>query len=316
MLKFFRIPFATSGDRTAIPDPIDPSGFVSYTEGYGFDYQRQETDPAAKNIERDRMNELFFSLTTAVGELQSAGIPDFISTALNGGTAYSYGLGALVNYSGATYVSRKAANTSLPSVAADWSKVRLAMPRVAAGGTADVITANFVPDLGTLQDGDMFMVRHTAANATTTPTINPDGAGALSIYKNANAALAVGDIPGAGFWGLYAWDATLSKLQMLNPVKNGQVPPSSYSAPTRAVATNYTNTSDQPLTVIISITVNGGNTQTTGTPTVDGFTLPSVGIFGGTGISDVSLPITFVVPPGKVYRFDLSNGGVQRWVEL
>ena len=58
MLKFFRLPFATTGDKTAVLDAVDSNGNVSYSQGYGFDYQRQKTDPAAKNIERDKMNQI------------------------------------------------------------------------------------------------------------------------------------------------------------------------------------------------------------------------------------------------------------------
>lgn len=124
MLKFFRIPFASSGDKTAIPDAADANGNVSYTQGYGFDYQRQKTDPAVKNIERDKMNELFFDITTALAELQSFGVPDFITSALNGGTAYSYALNARVKYTdGKVYQSISAANTALPTDPTKWAEV-------------------------------------------------------------------------------------------------------------------------------------------------------------------------------------------------
>jgi len=125
MDKFFRIPFASSGDRTAIPDAVDVNGFVSYTQGYGFDYQRQKSDPAAKNIERDKMNDLFFEVTTAISEQQSKGIPDFITPVLNGGTAYSYDIFALVRYDDGdgdrVYQSIAATNTALPTDATKWS---------------------------------------------------------------------------------------------------------------------------------------------------------------------------------------------------
>lgn len=121
MLKFFRLPFATTGDKTAVPDAVDSNGNVSYSQGYGFDYQRQKTDPAAKNIERDKMNQIFFDITTALAEIQSQGAPDFITPALNGGVAYSYAIGAIVRYSGAVYISLSAANTALPTDAAKWA---------------------------------------------------------------------------------------------------------------------------------------------------------------------------------------------------
>jgi len=217
MLKFFRIPFATNGDRTAVPDAIDPSGFVSYDEGYGFDYQRQETDPASKDIERDKMNEIYFDMTTAVAELQAQGVPDFITSVLNGGAAYSYGLNAMCVYNGQIYISRKTANTSLPSVSADWSLIRPATARAVAGGTANAVTADFVPDVfATIQDGETVQVYHSTAN-TGAATLAADGGAATAIVKGADAPLSLGDIPGAGFWGWYQWSATLTKWVMLNP---------------------------------------------------------------------------------------------------
>lgn len=120
MLKFFRIPFATSGDKVAVPDPVDVNGSVTYTEGYGFDYERQDTDPAVKYIERTKMNELFFDVTTALAEIQSQGAPDFITSALNGGTAYSYAKDALVRYGGSVYYSLADGNSALPTDATKW----------------------------------------------------------------------------------------------------------------------------------------------------------------------------------------------------
>lgn len=121
MLKYFKIPFAQSGTRTAVPNAVDPSGFVSYTEGYGADYQRQKTDPLSKNIERDKMNELFFDATNAIGEIQGQGVPDFISTALNGGSPFSYPINALVRYTdNNVYSSLVATNTALPTDPTKW----------------------------------------------------------------------------------------------------------------------------------------------------------------------------------------------------
>jgi hypothetical protein len=122
MLKFFRLPFATSGDKTAVPDAVDTNGNVSYTQGYGFDYQRQKTDPAAKNIERDKMNQIMFDITTAIAEIQAQGVPDFITSALNGGAAYSYAINTLVRWTdGEVYISLVAANTALPTDPASWA---------------------------------------------------------------------------------------------------------------------------------------------------------------------------------------------------
>lgn len=70
----FKTPFAAQGDRTAVPVETQADGSVSYTQGYGYDYERdQTTDPAAKDIEREKMNALFHDVTEAMGEVQSFG---------------------------------------------------------------------------------------------------------------------------------------------------------------------------------------------------------------------------------------------------
>lgn len=121
MFKFFRVPFALSGDRTPVPDDADVNGFVSYIEGYGIDYQRPKTDTLSKNIERDKMNELFFDITNAIAEIQAFGVPDFITSALNGGSPFVYSANAIVRYSGQVYISLSGANTALPTDDTKWA---------------------------------------------------------------------------------------------------------------------------------------------------------------------------------------------------
>lgn len=228
MLKFFRIPFATTGDKTAVPDDVDVDGNVSYSQGYGFDYQRQKTDPAAKNIERDKANQIYFDLTTAIAELQSQGIPDFIDSTLNGGSPYEYAANAVVRWTdNDLYVSLEAANTTDPSDATKWAKLptaariqSAAFTSAAAGGTVDAITAAFLPAIGALPAAPgtlSVLVRAAGANASTTPTFSPDGLTAKTIVKGNNLPLAVGDIAGAGHWLRLDFDATLDKWVLLNP---------------------------------------------------------------------------------------------------
>ncbi len=230
MLKFFRLPFATTGDKTAVPDAVDTNGNVSYSQGYGFDYQRQKTDPAAKNIERDKMNQVFFDMTTAIAELQSQGVPDFITTALNGGAAYSYGQYAIVKYSGDLYISLVAANTALPSDTTKWAllptpaRIQGAYNiRASAAGTADALTAAFTPAVASLPaapDTLLVVVRAGAANTSWAPTFKADGTTAKPIVKGSNAPLLPGDIAGAGHWLELQYDPTLDKWVLQNPAKD------------------------------------------------------------------------------------------------
>lgn len=236
MLKFFRLPFATTGDKTAVPDAVDSNGNVSYSQGYGLDYQRQKTDPAAKNIERDKMNQVLFDITSAIAELQSQGAPDFITSALNGGAAYSYAQFAIVKYSGALYISLVAANTALPSDATKWALLptpallqQSAYMSAVGAGTVDAITAAFTPAIAALPAAPgtlSVFVRATGANTSTTPTFKADGTTAKTIVKGNNVALLAGDIAGVGHWLELQYDATLDKWVLQNPTHGfGGTPP-------------------------------------------------------------------------------------------
>lgn len=87
------------------------------------------------------------------------------------------------------------------------------------GGTVDAITATFIPAFTSLAAcaGYVLALPLTGANTTTTPTLNIDGLGAKTIVKGSNEALAVANIPGADFVGLFVYDASLDKFQMVNP---------------------------------------------------------------------------------------------------
>lgn len=71
-----------------------------------------------------------------------------------------------------------------------------------ATGTADAIVATYTPAVTQLTNGMILWVRAVASNATTTPTFNPNGLGALVITKNSGQPLAVGDIPGNPTYGM------------------------------------------------------------------------------------------------------------------
>lgn len=120
---YFDVPFAFSGDVTAIPDPLQTGGTVSFTEGWNYNYQRDlATDPAALPIDRSTMNWLLLQITTALQSLQQNGVPEFILASQNGGTAYSYAKGAVVNWSASgsapftKFVNLNASNTNTPSL--------------------------------------------------------------------------------------------------------------------------------------------------------------------------------------------------------
>lgn len=118
MLKFFKYKWAVDGETTAVPNAIDPSGFVSYRQGYGADYSRvYGTDPLAKAPERVKLNAVLQDITAELQSLQVHGYPDYITSALNDGSAYAYDIGAVVRWTDdKNYRNTVAGNTNDPSV--------------------------------------------------------------------------------------------------------------------------------------------------------------------------------------------------------
>lgn len=86
-----------------------------------------------------------------------------------------------------------------------------------AAGTADAITGALSPAITALTNGMTLYIRAGSANATTTPTFKADAMAAKTIVKGAGAALAVGDIAGAGHWLKLQYDQTLDKWVLANP---------------------------------------------------------------------------------------------------
>lgn len=88
---------------------------------------------------------------------------------------------------------------------------------VAAGGTADALTATFSPALNTLTNGMVVSVRAASANATTTPTFKLGTATAKTIVKEGNNALLAGDIRGAGHEIILRYNSSNDVWELINP---------------------------------------------------------------------------------------------------
>lgn len=115
MARFIRFPWATTGDRVAVPFPTDPSGAVSYAQGFGPDYEIAPGDPGWKPVPRDETNGLYYDLTDNIRQYQLNGVPDWYPPTENGGTPIAYPLNARVRYTdNLLYRSLVSANTAEP----------------------------------------------------------------------------------------------------------------------------------------------------------------------------------------------------------
>ena len=119
MTKIFKVPFATQGDRTSIPNEVQSDGAVSYTQGYGYDYERdQVSDPAAKDIEREKMNGIFHDITEAVGEIQNYGFPKWAEE------GKPYPIRAIVYHKNKVWQSKVENNEIEPVAGAQWAELK------------------------------------------------------------------------------------------------------------------------------------------------------------------------------------------------
>jgi hypothetical protein len=118
---YFELPFANTGDKTAIPITVQSDGSISFPDGYSIVYQDDlDTNPAALPIDRETFNQLMFSITQNIQNYQQYGFPEFITAANNGGVAFPYDAGSIVRYSSSgtapfqTFISLAANNTEIP----------------------------------------------------------------------------------------------------------------------------------------------------------------------------------------------------------
>lgn len=115
MAKFFRFPFGVSGDRTVVPDTADPGGSVSYSQGFGPDYELElGVDPSAKPVPRPETNQLYYDATDNIRQYQLNGVPEWYPPSENGGVAISYPLNSVTRHNDLVYRSIVATNTVEP----------------------------------------------------------------------------------------------------------------------------------------------------------------------------------------------------------
>lgn len=128
--KYFVDPFAISGDKIAVPDVPPSNGTVSYTIGFGPDYQLDLlTNPNALPVPRPQTNQIFYDITSNIQQYQQVGVANWITPTQNLGTPYQYAKYAYCLYDLGTgdgpqlWQSNLNANTSVPGADTNWRSV-------------------------------------------------------------------------------------------------------------------------------------------------------------------------------------------------
>lgn len=236
MARFIRIPFGLSGDRTAVPDAVQPGGEVSFSQGFGPDYEIAPGDPGWKPVPRDESNGLYFDIFDNIRQYQLYGVPEWVDASQNGGVAVSYPLAARVRHNDIVYGSVVANNTvepgtdptkwvvdepfslsvseaSLAEALAGTLGTKVITPRrlassvqqgswtyAAAGGSANAWTAALAPAAASLAVGMTIRLLLSQGN-TGAVTLNVNGLGAVPVTRIDGAPFGNGDLT-AGIIGL------------------------------------------------------------------------------------------------------------------
>lgn len=229
MARFIRFPWATTGDRSTVPFDTDPGGSVSYSQGFGPDYEIAPGDPGWKPVPRDGTNGFYYDLTDNIRQYQLNGAPDWHPAADNGGVAVSYPIDAIVRHVDTVWRSIAANNTAepgtdatkwvadalfnLPLLEASTAEMtaasvgsRIVTPRragsavqsgsytyAAGGGTANAVTASLTPAPSSYITGMSVRVRMASTN-TGAATLNLNGLGAVPIKTLSGADVIAGDL--------------------------------------------------------------------------------------------------------------------------
>ncbi|HIE4504362.1 hypothetical protein [Morganella morganii] len=122
MTHIFKVPFAIQGDKKSIPVEVQADGSLSYTQGYGYDYERdQATDPAAKDIEREKMNGIFYDLSSALGEVQIFGYAKWSEDGA------PYPIRSVVYHNKKAWQSKIENNKTEPAAGTAWTELKADM---------------------------------------------------------------------------------------------------------------------------------------------------------------------------------------------
>lgn len=160
MAKFFQFPWAISGDRAVIPEAVDPGGAVSYTQGFGPDYEITPGDPGWRPVPRPETNQYLYDVTDNIRQYQLHGAPTWYDASNNGGVAISYEINAIVRHNDLIYRSLVASNIVEPGTdPTKWAEV-----------SAFAVASNAEVQAGVINDRIVTPLNLSSRTATLTRT--------------------------------------------------------------------------------------------------------------------------------------------------
>lgn len=242
--KYYGVPFGNTGDKTTIPDPLQPSGDVSYELGWTPLYELNPvTDPSAKRIERAKHNQIFNDLTTNIKQLQDFGVPEYFNlTAKPAG--YSKNSRVLFT-DGEVYISLVNSNTDTPP-SVNWKMDTIPTSGISQTVRSSSVDSNGQPDYISIGTGLSVNI-----SATTTPVIM-----SASISNSANNRIGIVSAD-TSISGLT--DSTTNYLYGDIGVDGVVVLGSTILAPTYQFGGTYSVTSGQSTFNISEMTMKVGN---------------------------------------------------------
>jgi len=156
-------------------------------------------------------------------------------------------------------------------------------PIATAGGTVDAITADYTPNV-TLSNLTTVAFVASGANTVTNPTFSPDGLTARTITKNGGAALAIGDIPAAGFVAILEYNSANTRWEMANPATK-ETPWVVATGTANAITATYSPAIAALVDgLILSFRAAAANTTTTPTFSPNGLTARTITKKGGSAL--------------------------------
>lgn len=186
---YFDVVFGSSGTLTSVPDAVQSDGSVSYTSGWGVDYTLPASNPSYKSVPQGSMNQLFYDITSAIQNWQQNTVAPFITTAMNGGTPYSYPAYAMVLYSGVVYISNTGSNTDTPPTS-KWTALPLSFVENLFTGGTTTGSAN-AQVLASLSPASGFSLSNPGDTITCTAGYTNTGPATLAITSPSVSATAI-----------------------------------------------------------------------------------------------------------------------------